>query len=217
MKTGELLNGYFIEQRKPDDFTLKKKYFGMRNGISTECEKIVSHHQSFESAAERFLGLFQCECLEDRLVTIPEYIKAIKQANSQALLSIWQCQEEMEVSEQEETEEGSEPPIVSLVPVGHENAIRRELLVSLCVANGLIDETLGEEAKDRAMRKLIKDVGGRNTIVNVGDGKGYFRTTHDDMAFLKKFITSGDRRIKSSAKNLAPAKRLYSDYAAGRL
>lgn len=103
----------------------------------------------------------------------------------------------------------------NLIPIGRENAISRNALTQLCIANGLIEEKGSN--KDRAMRKLLSRVRIDYTILNHSDGKGYYRPSKDDLMDLQRYIRQEESRAKATFKNLSMAKKLYEDYKAGRL
>lgn len=214
MKT-KLLDGYFIDQRKPDNFDLKKTYLGKRNGVSVECEKTLSHHPTFESAAEAFVRLYQGDKTTGEYKSLVEYIEALKQANAEAVNAVQESRMEhffMYVPKGNGVRE--EHSIVDLIPIGRENAIPRKMLLSLCIQNKLVED--GASA-DRAMRMLIEKARLDYTILNLSDGHGYYRPSREDLLDLQRYIRQEEKRAKSTFKNLSMAKRLYEDYKAGRL
>lgn len=105
--------------------------------------------------------------------------------------------------------------IADLIPEGRENAISRAILTEKCVSNGLIDKKVKD--KDRAMRKLVKKARIDWTILNLSDGDGYYRPTHEDLLELRRYIRQEERRGISVFKNIHNAKKLYEDLKAGRL
>lgn len=71
-----------------------------------------------------------------------------------------------------------------LIPEGKENAIKRSDLVKTCVDLGLVE---GNNA-DRATRRLIHLARKDTVILNLSNGEGYYRPSHDDMlAHAKRF------------------------------
>lgn len=213
--TTELLDGYFINQKRLDSFVLKRRYTGKRNGVPAECEKTISHHASFEDAAERFLSLFQSENTDGEYKSVLEYINALKKANSEAVEAIQESRMEhffMYVQKGNGAKE--EHSIIDLIPIGRENAILRKQLVQLCLQNNLIEK--GADA-DRATRKLIEKARIDYTILNLSDGHGYYRPSKDDLMDLQRYIRQEEKRAKSTFKNLSMAKRLYEDYKHGRI
>lgn len=105
--------------------------------------------------------------------------------------------------------------IEDLIPRGRENAISRGLLIARCVEKGLIDSKTKD--KDRTMRKLIKKARVDSTILNLSDGDGYYRPTHEDLLELRRYIRQEENRGKAVFKNLQNARKLYEDLKAGRL
>ena len=105
--------------------------------------------------------------------------------------------------------------IADLVPVGRENAISRQMLVALCVENGLVKNTLF--GKDRAMRKLIGQARRDYTILNLSNGQGYYRPSRNDIQDLQRYIWQETKRAVSVFRNIVVAKALYEDYIHGRL
>lgn len=112
------------------------------------------------------------------------------------------------------------PPAISiiyLIPVGRDNAISRDYLVTLCVQKGLVDQKLRPESRDRAMRRLLEKERLGYTILNLSDGEGYYRPSRDDLQDLQRYIRQEENRAKSTFRNISNAKALYEDYKRGRL
>lgn len=107
--------------------------------------------------------------------------------------------------------------IIDLIPVGRDNAISRDYLVTLCVQNGLVDENKSPESKDRAMRRLLERAHLDYTILNLSDGEGYYRPSKDDLQDLQKYIRQEESRAKATFRNISNAKALYEDYMHGRI
>lgn len=105
--------------------------------------------------------------------------------------------------------------IADLIPEGRDNAVSRALLTEKCVANGLIDKNVKD--KDRAMRNLVKKSRIDWTILNLSDGDGYYRPTHEDLLELRRYIRQEENRGKAVFNNIQNAKKLYEDLKAGRL
>lgn len=211
----ELLEGYFIDHRKPNNFDLKKKYQGKRGGVSAECEKTLSHHPTFESAAEAFVRLYQGDKTTGEYKSLVEYIDALKQANAEAVNAVQESKmEHFFMYVPKGNGEKAEHSIVDLIPVGRDNAISRKMLLCLCIQNNIIENSTDA---DRAMRNLIKKARLDYTILNLSDGHGYYRPSMDDLQDLQKYIRQEENRGKATFKNIALAKRLYEDYKAGRL
>lgn len=107
--------------------------------------------------------------------------------------------------------------IIDLIPVGRDNAISRDYLVTFCVQNGLVDENKSPESKDRAMRRLLERARLDYTILNLSDGEGYYRPSKDDLQDLQKYIRQEESRAKATFRNISNAKALYEDYKHGRI
>lgn len=214
----ELLEDYFIDNNKPDSFILKKRYIGKRNGMEAVCEKVVSFHRTFEDASERFLSLYKGDKTDDRFISITDYINAVREENRKAVEAVQESRmEHFFLYVPPGNGQKQEHSIVDLIPIGRENAISRNLLVQLCVQNGLIDESLSVSGKDRLMRRLIEHARIDYTILNLSDGRGYYRPSKEDLMELQKYIRQEESRAKSTFKNLSMAKKLYEDYKTGRL
>lgn len=107
--------------------------------------------------------------------------------------------------------------IVDLIPVGGENAISRPFLVAKCAEQGLINPDNSAEGKDREMRKLLEQARIDYTILNLSNGKGYYRPSRDDLMDLQRYIRQEEKRAKAVFKNIKRAKALYEDYRRGRI
>lgn len=105
--------------------------------------------------------------------------------------------------------------IADLIPEGRENAISRAMLTAKCVRYELIDKNTKD--KDRAMRNLVNKARIDWTILNLSDGDGYYRPTHEDLLELRRYIRQEENRGKAIFKNLQNAKKLYEDLMKGRL
>lgn len=75
--------------------------------------------------------------------------------------------------------------IVSLIPIGYENAITRS---ELCTLTGL---------PDRKVRDMIFQARRETPIINLQDGKGYFIPSENDRAHVEKFVKQETARLKS--------------------
>ena len=104
--------------------------------------------------------------------------------------------------------------IADIIPEGRENAISRAMLTAKCVRYELIDKKTKD--KDRAMRNLVNKARIDWTILNLSDGDGYYRPTHEDLLELRRYIRQEENRGKAVFKNLQNAKRLYEDLMKGR-
>lgn len=106
--------------------------------------------------------------------------------------------------------------IIDLIPVGRDNAISRDYLVTICVQKGLVDQKLRPESRDRAMRRLLEKERLDYTILNLSDGEGYYRPSRYDLQDLQRYIRQEENRAKSTFRNISNAKALYEDYKHGR-
>lgn len=100
--------------------------------------------------------------------------------------------------------------IADLIPIGRENAIKREELLRRCIEAGIA-------FTDRAMRKLLERAKMDYVILNHSDGNGYYRPSREDMQDLQRYIRQEEKRAKSSFRNIKRAKALYEDYKNGRI
>lgn len=107
--------------------------------------------------------------------------------------------------------------IIDLIPVGRDNAISRDYLVTLCVQKGLVDQKLRPESRDRAMRRLLEKARLDYTVLNLSRGEVYYRPSRDDLQDLQRYIRQEENRAKSTFRNISNAKALYEDYKRGRL
>lgn len=105
--------------------------------------------------------------------------------------------------------------IIDLIPVGRDNAISRDYLVTLCVQHGLVKENLKD--KDRAMRDLVGEVRKEYVVLNLSDGNGYYRPTLKEFLDLQRHIRQIRSRINKEEERLKPELALYEDYKRGRL
>lgn len=114
---------------------------------------------------------------------------------------------------------GNEPKqkltVADLIPVGRDNAISRKSLLALCIAHDLI-EANGKD-QDRQMRRLINQARLDYTILNLSNGRGYYRPSHDDLLDLQRYLRQEESRAKATFRNISNAKALYEDYKHGRI
>ena len=106
--------------------------------------------------------------------------------------------------------------IIDLIPVGKENAIKREQLKRLCFQYGLIADV---KDKDRAVRDLIGEARMEHPIINMSHGDGYYQPRKDskeEMAELNAFIRQEERRGINSIRRVGVAKATYEDFIRGR-
>lgn len=88
--------------------------------------------------------------------------------------------------------------ILEYIPFGHDNAITRKCLSIV----------LGID--DRIVRDLIHDAREKHTILNLQDGKGYFRPDPDkpsDIAFVKRYVMQEESRIRNTGMSLKAARK----------
>ena len=215
--TTELLDGYFINQKRLDSFVLKRRYTGKRNGVPAECERTISHHASFEDAAERFLSLFQSENTDGEYKSVHEYINALKKANSEAVEAIQESRMErfyMYVPKGNGAQTDNRvDDFVALLLWGEENAIKRKLLVAKAVNAGLIPESIKD--KDRAMRNLYEKAKLDYAICHTKNG--YFRPLPKDGPALDACIKEDEKKALSILKGNSMRKKLKADFDAGRI
>lgn len=105
--------------------------------------------------------------------------------------------------------------IIDLIPVGRDNAISRDYLVTLCVQHGLVKENLKD--KDRAMRDLVGEARKEYVVLNLSDGNGYYRPTLKEFLDLQRHIRQIRSRINKEEERLKPELALYEDYKRGRM
>nr|DAW67812.1 MAG TPA: hypothetical protein [Bacteriophage sp.] len=105
--------------------------------------------------------------------------------------------------------------IIDLIPVGRDNTISRDYLVTLCVQHGLVKENLKD--KDRAMRDLVGGARKEYVVLNLSDGNGYYRPTLKEFLDLQRHIRQIRSRINKEEERLKPELALYEDYKRGRL
>lgn len=106
--------------------------------------------------------------------------------------------------------------IIDLIPVGKENAIKREQLTRLCFQYGLIADV---KDKDRAMRELIGEARMEHPIINMSHGDGYYQPRTDskeEMSELNAFIRQEERRGINSIRRVGVANATYEDFLRGR-
>lgn len=105
--------------------------------------------------------------------------------------------------------------IIDLIPIGRDNAISRDYLVTLCVQHGLVKENLKD--KDRAMRDLVGEARKEYVVLNLSDGNVYYRPTLKEFLDLQRHIRQIRSRINKEEERLKPELALYEDYKRGRL
>lgn len=105
--------------------------------------------------------------------------------------------------------------VADLIPTGRDNAISRKVLTQLCVENGLIDSSAKD--KDRVMRELVHRDRKDFVILNLSNGKGYYKASLDDCQDLQRYIRQEEKRAKAAFRNITLAKAMYEDFKHGRI
>ncbi len=100
--------------------------------------------------------------------------------------------------------------IIDLMPEGSENAISREALLNKCALFGLA-------FNDRQMRKLIEEARKESVILNLSDGRGYFKPGKNDKDKLRHYVNQEHDRSIAILRNLKMANNLLADYENGRI
>ena len=89
--------------------------------------------------------------------------------------------------------------ILDYIPIGHENAISRETLATVT------------QLSDRKLRDLISEINQNNDdsqiIINLQDGKGYFRPAEDEDNLVLAWDKIGDSRYKNYRRNASSGER----------
>ena len=88
--------------------------------------------------------------------------------------------------------------IIDFIPEGKENAVTREYL---CSVTGFPDRKI----RDEIARARLDCA-----ILNLSDGKGYYRPTKDDYADLRRYKKQEENRIRSISMGLNPIRLLLS-------
>lgn len=208
----ELDKEYIIDESEKGS-VLKKRYTGIRNGQKTQCEKRLGFYPTTVDAMKAFLRLSNADKNKDTVISVSEYIKSLNSCNE----AVGQSDEGIffiYVPNGSRHEESS-TNIAELIPVGRENAISRNMLLQKCVNAGLIDDNC--KYKDRIMRRMIESARIDYTIMNLSNGKGYYRPSHDDLLDLQRYIRQEEHRAKAIFKNISMAKKLYEDYKSERI
>lgn len=103
---------------------------------------------------------------------------------------------------------------VALIPVGSEQAIKRDDLTRTCVDMGLISEKAKD--KDRTMRKLLQRARITNCILTKSCG-GYYRPNPSEFNEIQKHRNTEIKRAKSTFVSVKYDGKLYEDYKKGRI
>lgn len=88
---------------------------------------------------------------------------------------------------------------VEYIPEGHENAVSRQYL------RDMTGNT------DRSNRREIKE--SDELVLNLQDGKGYFKPAPDEDRFVRAFIRQEESRIREIRKTVKKAKRYLDEKA----
>ena len=84
--------------------------------------------------------------------------------------------------------------LLELIPFGHENAVTREELERLY-------------SEDRDTRYEIKKLRAEYAILNMQDGKGYFRPTEDEGHLVERWIVTNDSRVRECERTADGARK----------
>lgn len=88
---------------------------------------------------------------------------------------------------------------VEYIPEGHENAVSRQYL------RDMTGNT------DRSNRREIKE--SDELVLNLQDGKGYFKPGPDEDRFVRAFIRQEESRIREIRKTVTKAKQYLDEKA----
>ena len=100
--------------------------------------------------------------------------------------------------------------IQDLIPIGSEKAITRNDLLEKC-------QLFGIAGNDRQMRSMIEQARKNTVILNMQDGRGYFRPSVADKDKLKHYVSQESDRYISIAVNQKIARALLEDMEHERL
>lgn len=78
--------------------------------------------------------------------------------------------------------------VVKLIPVGRENAVTKAYITAV---TGL---------PERTVRKMIEEADSLPPVINLSDGKGYFRPSKNDAECVKRFYRQERSRANSIIK-----------------
>lgn len=84
--------------------------------------------------------------------------------------------------------------VIKLIPYGKENAVSRDVLSAKVGCS------------DRTMRNLINKARRRVVIINLQNGKGYYRPTDEDVDDVLKYKLQEENRAKDIFNNLQPVR-----------
>lgn len=214
----DLGNGYVIVQTSPANFDLRQKYMGIRKGVETECLRTISHHPDMESAIKGASKVLNVQSDAKSYETLQEYAARIEKVNESLVECVHNSMmKKFYVYVPVGNGKTVDPhPIVELIPVGRDNAISRQDLLSRCISAGIT-------SSDRTMRELITKARMDFVILNLSNGKGYYRldssikASLEEMQDLQRYIRQEESRAKVTFKNISMARKLYEDYKAERI
>lgn len=89
--------------------------------------------------------------------------------------------------------------LVDFIPYGHDNAITSNQLGAL---TGLCS---------RDIRKIISQAKRDTLIVNLQDGKGYFKPTKDERELVERYLKQEESRFKTIAWTLRSAREFLKE------
>lgn len=92
--------------------------------------------------------------------------------------------------------------ILKFIPYGRENAVEID---TLCRETGL---------NNRSVRNLINSARKKSVIINVQDGKGYYRPTADDVDEVKRWKKQEENRAKEVFSSLSPVRKFLQENCA---
>lgn len=92
--------------------------------------------------------------------------------------------------------------IIDYIPYGHENAITRKQLEQLT-------------RPDRSMRDLIKVARKEHAIMNLQDGKGYFRPLPEERPLVERWVRQEDHRERETGNSKLGAEKWLTGGAEG--
>ena len=83
--------------------------------------------------------------------------------------------------------------IEDYIPYGHENGVTRKQLARLFEGQG--------KDPDRMAREAIQEARGRTAVLNLGDGKGYFRPLPGEKDLVLKWKRGQNKRAEEIKKS----------------
>ena len=104
--------------------------------------------------------------------------------------------------------------ISELIPEGYDNAVSLKDITEKAVHFGLVKPT---NNAPRTTRALIHNARRNEAILNLQDGRGYFKPTADDIDKLSQYLRQEKNRIIGIAREISHATKLLEDMREGRL